>query len=48
MTRGLNMRRYVLIIGGIEALIWLGVVIWASRQPRHVDFVGMMHLFFSS
>lgn len=40
------MRRYVLILGVVEALIWLGVTIWASRQPRHVDIAGMLHLFF--
>ena len=35
------MRRYVLIVGGIEALIWIGVIVWQLRQPKHVDIAGI-------
>ena len=40
------MRRYVLIVGGLEALIWIGAVIWASRQPGRVDIAGLHFFFF--
>ena len=35
------MRRYVLIVGGIDALIWIGVIVWQLRQPKHVDIAGI-------
>ena len=39
------MRLYVLILGGIEAIIWLAVTLWAARQPVRVD-ISALHSFF--
>ena len=39
------MRRYVLIVGGLEALIWLGVTPGADSRPQRIDINGL-HFFF--
>jgi len=39
------MRPYVLIVGSIEVLIWIGLVIWAARQPHPMDLASL-HVFF--
>jgi len=38
------MRTCVLIAGGIEMLIWLGLTIWSVRQPHPIDIAGL-HFF---
>ena len=41
------MRFYVLFVGIIETLIWIGVTVWAMRQPKYVDIAGLHAFFFA-